>query len=152
MIRTMITAEPLSPELELRSFLEARGGDIGAIANFIGYCRASSAHGVVEHLDIDHYPAFTDAEVSRLANQVALHHRLSALFVIHRVGIIAAREPIVLVVAQSRHRAEAVAAVAETMDYLKTDAPFWKCEHYRSAPPRWIEPTDENRQQRRRWS
>lgn len=140
MIRTAITAEPLLPELELNAFMESRGDEIGAIASFIGYCRASSAHGPVEHLELDHYPGFTEREVARLAKQIATHHSLDALLVIHRVGLIPAGEPIVLVAAQSQHRAEAFAAVAEMMDYLKTDAPFWK----REAGPegaRWIEPT-----------
>ncbi len=139
MIKALITAAPFSPEIELRTFREGRGGDIGAIASFVGYCRDFSAQGAVEHLELDHYPGFTDAEVARLAACVA-ERRQAALLVIHRVGIIPAREPIVLVAAQSQHRAEAFAAVAEMMDYLKTDAPFWK----REAGPtgwRWIEPT-----------
>lgn len=140
MIRTAITAEPLLPELELNAFIESRGDEIGAIASFIGYCRTSSAQGRVEHLELDHYPGFTEREVARLAKQIAARHSLDALLVIHRVGLIPARDPIVLVAAQSRHRAEAFAAVAEMMDYLKTDAPFWKRE---SGPEgaRWIEPT-----------
>lgn len=140
MIRTTITTEPFQPEVELNAFMESRGDDVGAIASFIGYCRASSAHGPVEHLELDHYPGFTEREVARLAKQIATHHSLDALLVIHRVGLIPAGEPIVLVAAQSQHRAEAFAAVAEMMDYLKTDAPFWK----REAGPegaRWIEPT-----------
>lgn len=140
MIRTLITAEPFSPERALRAFMESRADSIGAIASFIGYCRASAAQGAVEHLELDHYPGFTDAEVARLAHLVAERHGLAALLVVHRVGVIPAGEPIVLVAAQSQHRAEAFAAVAEMMDYLKTDAPFWKRE---SGPDgaHWIEPT-----------
>jgi len=140
MIRTEITSEPFQPEVELNAFMESRGGDVGAIANFIGYCRASSAQGPVEHLELDHYPGFTEREVARLAKQIATHHSLDALLVIHRVGLIPARDPIVLVAAQSWHRAEAFAAVAEMMDYLKTDAPFWKREAGLEGA-RWIEPT-----------
>lgn len=140
MIQTLITAEPFSPETELRAFFEGRGGDIGAIASFVGYCRDFSAQGAVEHLELDHYPGFTDAEVARLATSVAERRQLAALLVIHRIGLIPAREPIVLVTAQSPHRAEAFAAVAEMMDYLKTDAPFWKREAG-AAGRRWIEPT-----------
>jgi molybdopterin synthase catalytic subunit len=140
MIRTAITTEPFQPELELSAFMESRGDDIGAIASFIGYCRTSSAQGAVKHLELDHYPGFTEREVACLADRAAKRHGLDALLVIHRVGIIPAGDPIVLVAAQSRHRADAFAAVVETMDYLKTDAPFWKRE---SGPEgaRWIEPT-----------
>ncbi len=140
MIRTTITTEAFRPDAELNAFMESRGDDIGAIASFIGYCRASSAQGTVKHLELDHYPGFTEREVARLADQIAERHSLDALLVIHRVGLIPARDPIVLVAAQSQHRAEAFAAVAEMMDYLKTDVPFWKRE---SGPDgaRWIEPT-----------
>lgn len=140
MIRTEIITESFQPELKLNAFLEGRSDDIGAIASFVGYCRASSAQGPVEHLELDHYPGFTEREVARLAKQIAERDSLDALLVIHRVGIILARDPIVLVAAQGRHRAEAFAAVTEMMDYLKTDAPFWKRE---SGPEgaRWIEPT-----------
>lgn len=140
MIRTEITNSPLHPNLELNAFMESRGDDIGAIASFIGYCRTSSAQGRVEHLELDHYPGFTEREVARLANQIAKQHSLDALLVIHRVGVIAACDPIVLVAAQSAHRVEAFAAVSEIMDYLKTDAPFWKREAG-PAGARWIEPT-----------
>lgn len=140
MIRTEITTRPFLPDVELNAFMESRDGEIGAIASFIGYCRTSSAQGRVERLELDHYPGFTECEVARLATQVAKRHCLDAMLVIHRVGVIPARDPIVLVAAQSRHRAAAFAAVAEMMDYLKTDAPFWKRE---SGPEgaRWIEPT-----------
>jgi molybdopterin synthase catalytic subunit len=140
MIRTTITTEALWPDAELNAFMESRGDHIGAIASFIGYCRTSSAQGRVERLELDHYPGFTEREVARLADQIAERHSLAALLVIHRVGVIPARDPIVLVAAQSQHRAEAFAAVAEIMDYLKTDVPFWKRE---SGPDgaRWIEPT-----------
>lgn len=140
MIRTEITTESFQPEVELNAFMESRGDDVGAIASFIGYCRASSAQGTVKHLELDHYPGFTEREVARLANEIAERHSLDALLVIHRVGLIPAGDPIVLVAVQSQHRAAAFAAVAEMMDYLKTDAPFWK----REAGPegaRWIEPT-----------
>jgi len=140
MIRTTITTEAFRPEAELNAFMKSRGDQIGAIASFVGYCRASSPQGTVKHLELDHYIGFTEREVARLASQIAERHGLDALLVIHRVGVIPARDPIVLVAAQSRHRAEAFAAVAEIMDYLKTDAPFWK----REAGPdgaRWIEPT-----------
>lgn len=140
MIRTEITTEPFQPEAELSAFMESRGDNAGAIASFMGYCRASSAQGTVKHLELDHYPGFTECEVARLANQIAERHSLNAVLVIHRVGLIPARDAIVLVAAQSQHRAEAFAAVAEMMDHLKTDAPFWKREAGLDGA-RWIEPT-----------
>jgi molybdopterin synthase catalytic subunit len=140
MIRTLITPDPFSPETEMQALSGGRDGDTGALASFVGYCRTTSANGPVSQLELDHYPGFTEAEVSRLAHSVAARHDLLDLLVIHRIGVILANDPIVLVAALSRHRAEAFAAVAEMMDYLKTDAPFWKRE---TGPDgsRWIEPT-----------
>jgi molybdopterin synthase catalytic subunit len=140
MIRTLITPEPFSPDMEMRALSEGRDGEAGALASFVGYCRTASTIGAVSQLELDHYPGFTETEVSRLAYSVAARHDLLDLLVIHRVGVIAANDPIVLVAAQSSHRAEAFAAIVEMMDYLKTDAPFWKRE---TGPhgSRWIEPT-----------
>ncbi len=140
MIRTLITPDPFSPEAAMQALSSQRDGEAGALASFVGYCRTASPNGVVNQLELDHYPGFTEREVSRLAHSVAARHHLLDLIVIHRIGVIPANDPIVLVAALSSHRAEAFAAVTEMMDYLKTDAPFWKRE---TGPhgARWIEPT-----------
>ncbi len=137
-MRVLVVHDPFSPDFALARFAERRDANAGAIASFVGYCR--SADGAVDTLELQHYPGFTEIEVERLAGQVAQRHALQDLLVIHRVGAIGAGEPIVLVAAMSAHRAAAFAAVSEMMDYLKTDAPFWKRETG-SAGARWIEPT-----------
>ena len=140
MTTTIITPSAFSPDAELQRFAQERDDAAGALASFVGYCRAGSAHGRVDHLELDHYPRFTEAEVARLAATAAQRHDLIDLLVIHRVGAVAAGEPIVLVAALSTHRAAAFAAVRELMDYLKTDAPLWKREIGPDGA-RWIEPT-----------
>ena len=137
-MRVFITDQPFSPDAELALFSDSRGAEAGAVASFIGYCRADE--GAVETLELQHYPGFTEKEVERLARDVAGRLALDDLLVIHRVGAVGARQAIVLVAAMSAHRAVAFAAVAEMMDYLKTDAPFWKREAG-PAGARWIEPT-----------
>jgi molybdopterin synthase catalytic subunit len=136
----LISPTPFSPDAELARFADTRAGDIGAIASFVGYCRTSAPDGAVHMLELQHYPGFTEAEIERLAQRVAERYALDDLLVIHRVGAVQTRAPIVLVAAMSAHRAPALAAVAEMMDYLKTDAPFWKRE-IGSAGARWVEPT-----------
>jgi len=118
------------------------------VASFVGYCRATSNAGSVKQLHLDHYPGFTESEIERLTAAVIARHALDDVLVVHRVGPIAPGEAIVLVATQSSHRAAAFAAVAELMDYLKTDAPLWKRE-ITAAGPRWIEPTDADRARRR---
>jgi molybdopterin synthase catalytic subunit len=143
-MRVIVTQSRFSPEAELASFAHR---DAGAMATFIGYTRPTSHGEHIERLELEHYPGFTEAEIRRLAEGVASHHDLLDVLVIHRVGDVPAREPIVLVAALSAHRAEAIAAVGELMDYLKTDAPIWKKE-IGSGGERWIEPTDWDRSRR----
>jgi molybdopterin synthase catalytic subunit len=137
-MRILITDRPFAPDAELARLSAARGAEIGAVASFVGYCRAAS--GAIETLELQHYPGFTEKEVERLAREVVHRHALDDLLVIHRVGAIGVGQPIVLVAAMSSHRAAAFAAVVEMMDYLKTDAPFWKRETG-AGGARWIEPT-----------
>ena len=143
MIRVVVAAAPFAPAHEVARFAAARGDQCGALASFVGYCRGHAGESSVTALELEHYPGFTESEIKRLAQQVSAKNALDALLVIHRVGHIPAGEAIVLVAAQSAHRANTFAAVEEMMDYLKTDAPLWKRE---SGPDgaRWIEPTVED--------
>jgi molybdopterin synthase catalytic subunit len=146
MIDIQVTAEPFSPEAEVTRFIDD-SADNGALVTFTGYCRSASHRGAVTQLELEHYPGFTEREIRRLTTTVALKHSVPDVLVIHRVGIIPAGMPIVLVAAASPHRAAAFAAVEELMDHLKTDAPFWKKEIGPSGS-RWIEPTDEDLRRR----
>jgi molybdopterin synthase catalytic subunit len=146
-MRVVITPDAFSPDAELAAFSAKRNGEAGALASFVGYCRAHAGDHPVQRLELQHYPGFTEVEVRRLAEAVLARHTLLDLLVIHRVGAIAAGEPIVLVAALSSHRAAAFAAVSEMMDYLKTDAPMWKRE-VGIAGARWIEPTAEDHARR----
>ncbi|MGD9981368.1 MAG: molybdenum cofactor biosynthesis protein MoaE [Hyphomonadaceae bacterium] len=143
MIRAIVTLDAFSPETEVARFSAERSGSCGALVTFTGYCRARSDRRHVEHLDLDHYPGFTDAEVERLTRAVAEKHAVHDVLVIHRAGMIAAGEAIVLVAVSSAHRASAFAAAEELMDRLKTDAPFWKRE-CGPAGAHWVDPTDED--------
>ncbi|MEQ1812721.1 MAG: molybdenum cofactor biosynthesis protein MoaE [Terricaulis sp.] len=144
MIRASVSLEPFSPDAEIARFSSLRGDACGAVVTFIGYCRGRSKNRAVTQLELEHYPGFTEAEISRLATAAGEKHDVKDLLVIHRAGAIATGDPIVLVAAMSAHRAAAFAAVEELMDYLKTDAPFWKRE---TGPDgaHWIEPTAEDR-------
>lgn len=147
MITVSIIPEVFSPDAELARFTAVRDAGCGAAVTFVGYCRSASQDGDVTRLDLEHYPGFTEKEISRLAQRVAARRALAGLLVIHRFGTVLPGEPIVLVAALSAHRAAAFAAVEELMDYLKTDAPFWKREIGPDGA-RWIEPTAEDRRRR----
>ena len=141
-----ITADAFDPQAEIAAFAAGRQ-DAGALVSFTGTCRAKTGDVAVEELRIDHYPAFSEKEIGRLAQETAERFACPDLLVVHRVGVIRPGEAIVLVAALSIHRADAFKAVETLMDYLKTDAPLWKKE---SGPQgaRWIEPRAEDHARR----
>ncbi|MES1199660.1 MAG: molybdenum cofactor biosynthesis protein MoaE [Pseudomonadota bacterium] len=143
-MRIVVTDARFDPIAEIARFAES--ANAGALATFVGYCRDEG--GAVTRLELQHYEGFTQSEIARLAEPIARRHALVDLLVIHRSGAVAAGEPIVLVAALSPHRASAFKAVEELMDYLKTDAPFWKRE-VRADGARWIEPTAQDEARRK---
>jgi molybdopterin synthase catalytic subunit len=145
-MRVEIVAKSFSPETELSAF--SRKSAVGAVASFIGYCRDEG--GTVDRLELEHYPGFTEAQVSLLTASVASKYCLIDTLVVHRVGAIPAGEVIVLVAALSAHRAAALAAINELMDYLKSEAPIWKKEIGAHGDV-WVEPTVQDYRAAAQW-
>jgi molybdopterin synthase catalytic subunit len=108
---------------------------VGAVASFIGLVRADDG---VTAIELEHYPAMTQASLSELAQNACDRWQLDGCTIVHRVGHLAVGEPIVCVAAASAHRAAALQACAFLIDRLKTDAPFWKKE-YRLGNAQWVE-------------
>ena len=107
--------------------LTGSGPDVGAVVTFSGICRDEA--GSLSALELEHYPGMAEAEIARIAAEAVRRWPLTGLTAIHRVGRITPVENIVLVVAASAHRQAAFEAAAFLMDYLKSQAPFWKKEH-----------------------
>ena len=105
--------------------------DIGAVVTFTGLCRDEG--GALAALEIEHYPGMAEEEINRVVAEALARWPLEGVLVIHRYGLIKPGEPIVLVVAASAHRGEAFAAASFLMDFLKTQAPFWKKQHFLAA-------------------
>jgi molybdopterin synthase catalytic subunit len=147
-LQIRVTAEAFDPSAEIGGFIRGRR-DAGALASFVGYCRDQSHGRKVAELYIEHYPGFSEKEITRLARETARRQATLDLMVVHRVGRIQPGEPIVLVAALHAHREQAFEAVRLLMDYLKTDAPLWKKE---AGPDgaRWIEPTEHDQARRAR--
>lgn len=112
---------------EESSGLTAGRADIGAVVAFTGYCRDEGE--TLAALELEHYPGMAEDEILRIARQAAERWPLLGLTVIHRYGRIVPGEPIVLVLTASSHRQAALEAASFLMDYMKTQAPFWKKEH-----------------------
>ncbi len=126
------------------------GGGLGAVATFIGLVRDRHDGDLVSTLYLEHYPGMTERSIEAIATKAAARWPLQDVLVIHRVGALGGAEQIVYVQVASGHRDAAFAGAAFIMDYLKTDAVFWKRED-RNSGSRWIESTREDLRRRRNW-
>ncbi|WP_428627098.1 molybdenum cofactor biosynthesis protein MoaE [Sphingopyxis sp.] len=145
MIRVAVQPEAIdiSTELDLHD-----AGGHGASASFIGRVRGE---GDLTELFLDHHPAMTEAGLADLAHAAVDRWQLSALTLIHRVGAMAPGETIVLVLASSPHRSEALAACEFLIDRLKTDVMLWKRETFADGRVAWVEPREGDGARAERW-
>lgn len=124
--------------------------DIGAVAAFVGQVRDMNEGEVVSAITLEHYPGMTEKSLAAIIEQARARWDICDALVVHRVGTLAPRDQIVLVVVTGRHRHAAFAACEFIMDYLKTEAPFWKKE-VTQAGPRWVEARASDDAARQRW-
>jgi len=125
--------------------------DVGAVVSFSGICRGSEDGEPIAALSLEHYPGMAEAEIGRHADEALSRWPLQGLTIIHRFGRIAPGENIVLVVTASSHRQAAFEAAEFLMDYLKTNAPFWKREESEKGTS-WIEARDHDDAATARWT
>ena len=130
--------------------LRTNNPKIGAVASFIGIVRDLNEGAAVGSITLEHYPGMTEKSLSAIAEQAKARWTLDDVLIVHRVGTLAPADQIVLVVATSSHRGDAFAACQFVMDYLKTEAPFWKKETTRSGV-RWVDARDSDAHARDRW-
>lgn len=143
-----LTSEPFDPGAELTAFCAGRSG-VGAVASFVGLARGAAAG--LPALELEAYGGFTEAAIEDFVAQSTGRFMLLDAWVIHRIGIIATGDPIVLVLTAAPHRREAFQACDFLMDYLKSRAPFWKKE-FGPQGPRWVEPTPRDLSDLARWA
>ena len=143
-----IQTERFDPGIELNAFLDASHG-AGAAATFTGVVR-SRPDDPITALTLECYPDLAVTQLTTIVEQATARFGLLAATVIHRYGTLGPGEPIVQVMTLSPHRDAAFKGAEFLMDYLKTDAPFWKQE----AGPKgthWVEAKDEDDKARARW-
>jgi len=134
---------------------EIKDGSVGALVSFVGLCRDEG--GRLAALEIEHFPIMAQQEIEHIATKAALRFPLLALHIIHRYGLINVGEEIVLVIAASAHRMAAFAGAEFVMDYLKTQAPFWKKQHWRNkehqglTQSEWVCTRLEDFERQKRW-
>ena len=124
---------------------------VGAIALFVGTVRSLSEDNSVTAMTLEHYPGMTEAEISRIEKEARDRWPLINVTVVHRVGRLLPGEQIVLVAVSSAHRQAAFDAAQFIMDFLKTDAPFWKAEE-RGDQVRWVEARQSDNDAHAKWT
>ena len=123
---------------------------IGAVASFIGLVRDMNDGAGVATLTLEHYPAMTEKALAAIVGQAQQRWEILDCVLIHRVGTLQPSDQIVLVMAASAHRGHAFEACEFIMDYLKTQAPFWKKEVTPDGE-RWVESRDSDEVAASRW-
>ncbi len=135
--RVSIRSDDFDLGAEVAALRQGDGG-VGAIAVFIGTVRDRNDGAAVQSLELEHYPGMTEAAIEAMIDEAMRRFEIRAARVVHRVGLLAPSAQIVLVAVTSAHRGDAFQACEFLMDYLKTQAPFWKKE----AGPggtRWVD-------------
>ena len=136
--------------MEIEALLNNRP-KTGAVVSFVGQVRDMNEGNEVSALTIEHYPGMTEKSLETIIDQAKNRWNILEAIVIHRVGTLQPIEKIVLVAVSSAHRGDAFKACEFMMDYLKTEAPFWKKETTPSGE-RWVEARIADDHARDRWS
>ena len=120
--------------------LRADDGGVGAVAAFVGTVRDRTAGqpGAISAMELEHYPGMTERAIEAMIDEAHRRFDLRAARVIHRVGLLQPLDQIVLVAVTSAHRGESFKGCEFLMDYLKTQAPFWKKETTPEGA-RWVD-------------
>ena len=122
---------------------------VGAIVSFIGTVRDLHS-GSISSMTLEHYPEMTEKSLKSIVSEARERWYLQNVTIIHRIGELKINDQIVLVVTTSKHRQAAFESCYFIMDYLKTDAPFWKKESTEKKEE-WVESRESDDEQKKRW-
>ena len=149
MHRVSIQTHDFDVSTELAA-LRARDARVGAVCCFVGTVRDRNEGDSVASMELEHYPGMTEKSIEAMVDAAFARFNLYGVRVIHRVGLLAPMDQIVMVAVTSAHRGEAFAACEFIMDYLKTQAPFWKCEETPQGA-RWVDARESDDSAAARW-
>ena len=144
-----VQTEDFDAGLEINRMRLSRA-DTGAVAAFIGQVRDLNDGANVLSLTLEHYPGMTEKALEGIVDEAKQRWDIFDALIIHRVGTLKPADQIVLVLVSGAHRGEALAACQLIMDYLKTEAPFWKKEQTPGGE-RWVEAKVSDDAARKRW-
>lgn len=132
------------------NLLRSQSKRVGAIATFSGLVRDINEGDSINTLFLEHYPGMTEKSLDDIAEQACTRWQLIGVRIIHRVGLLKPTDNIVFVGVSSEHRGDAFAACEFIMDYLKTNAPFWKKEQTPEGE-RWVDAKESDEVEKRKW-
>jgi molybdopterin synthase catalytic subunit len=138
-LRVSIQAEDFNLAEEI-AVLRAQDPGVGAVCSFLGTVRDRTAGtpGTISSMELEHYPGMTEKSIEAMIDQAHQRFDIFGARIIHRIGLLQPLDQIVLVAVTSAHRGESFAACEFLMDYLKTQAPFWKKEQTPEGA-RWVD-------------
>jgi molybdopterin synthase catalytic subunit len=136
-VTVRIQAEDFDLSTEVAQ-LRAANPKVGAVVTFVGTVRDLNEGESVAEMELEHYPGMTEQSIAAIIEQARQRWPVSGALVIHRIGPLKPMAQIVLVAVMGAHRGEAFAACEFIIDYLKTEAPFWKKEQTPSGA-RWVD-------------
>lgn len=136
-MRVSIQTEDFDLSAEVAK-LRSQDGRVGAVCSFVGTVRDSNDGTSVASMELEHYPGMTEQAIESMIDAAHARFDILGARVVHRVGLLQPLDQIVLVVVTSSHRGESFKACEFLMDYLKTQAPFWKKEQTPQGA-RWVD-------------
>ena len=135
--RVSIQAADFDVGAEVAALREGDGG-VGAVAVFVGTVRDRNDGQGIASMELEHYPGMTERSIEAMIDAALQRFDIRAARVVHRIGALMPQDQIVLVAVTSAHRGQAFQACEFLMDYLKTQAPFWKKEQTGQGA-RWVD-------------
>ena len=135
--RVSIQTEDFDLQQEVAA-LRAGDAGVGAVCCFIGTVRDRNDGSAVASMELEHYPGMTEKAIEAMIDEAQRRFAIRGARVIHRVGLLQRQDQIMMVAVTSAHRGEAFQACEFLMDYLKTQAPFWKKE-LTPEGARWVD-------------
>ena len=144
-----IQTEAFDAGAEIAAISKGRA-TVGAVASFVGLVRNVNEGDSVSEMTLEHYPGMTEKSIEAIIAEARSRWDVIDALVINRVGTLRPTDPIVLVVVASGHRGDAFAVCEFIMDYLKTQAPFWKKERTGDGT-RWVDARSSDDAAAERW-
>jgi len=147
--RVVIQTQDFDLQAEIAA-LRGEDARVGAVCSFIGTVRDRNDGSAVASMELEHYPGMTEKAIEAMIDEAHRRFDILAARVIHRVGLLQPTEQIMMVAVTSAHRGESFQACEFLMDYLKTQAPFWKKEDTPEGA-RWVDARVSDDQAAERW-